>query len=183
MEGRPLDDATLVEQARKGNIHAYENLVERYTEVAFRTAYLVAGSAADVVVQGQTVRIYGAVMGQPGQLPGAFAATTRLVRAAAGSLHSRVLTTTRDIVADYRTAWGSRAQVAPAHDVSLVLYDGTEVHRSVQVREVTAPLASGSAVGSLVLLVGDQRFSVPLRTNQSITEPDIWWRLFRTSPS
>lgn len=47
MEGRPLDDAELVEQARKGNIHAYENLVERYTEVAFRTAYLVAGSAAD----------------------------------------------------------------------------------------------------------------------------------------
>ncbi len=45
--GPPLDDATLVEQARKGNIHAYENLVERYTEVAFRTAYLVAGSAAD----------------------------------------------------------------------------------------------------------------------------------------
>lgn len=45
--GPPLDDATLVEEARKGNTHAYESLVERYSELAFRTAYLVSGSAAD----------------------------------------------------------------------------------------------------------------------------------------
>ena len=63
MEGRPLDDATLVEQARKGNIHAYENLVERYTEVAFRTAYLVAGSAADAqdAAQEAFIRAYRAL--------------------------------------------------------------------------------------------------------------------------
>lgn len=63
MEGRPLDDAILVEEARNGNIHAYENLVERYSEVAYRTAYLVAGSAADAqdAAQEAFIRAYRAL--------------------------------------------------------------------------------------------------------------------------
>ncbi len=171
-----------------GVVHNLDTLLGKDGVIGVKTGHTDAAGgcfvfAAEVVVQGQPVRIYGAVMGQPGQLAGAFAATTRLVRAAAGSLHALLLTGPRDIVGDYRSAWGTRAQVAPAHDVSVVVYDGIEVHRSVQLREITAPLPSGSIVGSLVLLAGDQRVSVPLRTTQPITEPDLRWRLFRTSPS
>ncbi len=49
MVDRPLEEADdeLVERARRGNAAAYEELVRRYTDVAFRAAYLVTGSAAD----------------------------------------------------------------------------------------------------------------------------------------
>jgi RNA polymerase sigma factor (sigma-70 family) len=47
VEGRPLDEGEAVERARRGSTAAYEELVERYTEIAFRTAYLLTGSAAD----------------------------------------------------------------------------------------------------------------------------------------
>jgi RNA polymerase sigma factor (sigma-70 family) len=47
VEGRPLQDAELVELAKGGDVRAYGELVERYREVAFRTAYLVARNAAD----------------------------------------------------------------------------------------------------------------------------------------
>jgi RNA polymerase sigma-70 factor (ECF subfamily) len=47
VEGRPLEDAELVELARDGDVRAYGELVERYREVAFRTAYLVVRNAAD----------------------------------------------------------------------------------------------------------------------------------------
>lgn len=40
-------DAALVEAARAGAIDAYELLVRRYQELAFRTAYLITGDAAD----------------------------------------------------------------------------------------------------------------------------------------
>jgi RNA polymerase sigma-70 factor (ECF subfamily) len=40
-------DETLVERARRGHAGAYDEIVQRYTEMAFRTAYLVTGSAAD----------------------------------------------------------------------------------------------------------------------------------------
>ena len=47
MEGRPREEDELVEQARRGNVAAYEELVQRYQGIAFRTAYVIAGSAAD----------------------------------------------------------------------------------------------------------------------------------------
>ena len=47
MEGRPLEDVDLIERARDGDVRAYGDLVERYRDIAFRTAYLVTRSAAD----------------------------------------------------------------------------------------------------------------------------------------
>jgi RNA polymerase sigma-70 factor (ECF subfamily) len=40
-------DEELVERARRGHARAYDELVRRYTQMAFRTAYVVTGSAAD----------------------------------------------------------------------------------------------------------------------------------------
>jgi RNA polymerase sigma factor (sigma-70 family) len=45
--GRPLEDTELVERAKRGDLGAYEELVYRYQGIAFRTAYVVTGSAAD----------------------------------------------------------------------------------------------------------------------------------------
>ncbi|HEX2883775.1 MAG TPA: RNA polymerase sigma factor [Candidatus Limnocylindria bacterium] len=47
MEGRPLTDAELMELATRGDVAAYEELVRRYQELAFRVAYLVLGDADD----------------------------------------------------------------------------------------------------------------------------------------
>ncbi len=47
VEGRPLEDAELVRLARRGEVDAFGELVERYREIAFRTAYLIARNAAD----------------------------------------------------------------------------------------------------------------------------------------
>ena len=47
MEGRPPDDIALAERARRGDERAFEELVRMYQSIAFRTAYLLTGSAAD----------------------------------------------------------------------------------------------------------------------------------------
>jgi RNA polymerase sigma-70 factor (ECF subfamily) len=45
---RPLDDeAQLVARAARGDVDAYEQLVHRHAQIAFRTAYLITRSAAD----------------------------------------------------------------------------------------------------------------------------------------
>jgi len=47
-EPRPeAADEELVERARRGHAPAYDELVRRYTRIAFRAAYVVTGSAAD----------------------------------------------------------------------------------------------------------------------------------------
>src|SRR5207248_10874993 len=47
MEGRPADDSDLIARAQRGDSAAYEEIVHRYQQIAFRTAYVVTGSAAD----------------------------------------------------------------------------------------------------------------------------------------
>ena len=45
VEGRPLLEREWIESARRGDASAFEELVRRYQEIAFRTAYLVVGDA------------------------------------------------------------------------------------------------------------------------------------------
>jgi RNA polymerase sigma factor (sigma-70 family) len=45
--GRPLTDEDLVTQSRAGDGDAYAELVRRHQDVAFRTAMLITGNAAD----------------------------------------------------------------------------------------------------------------------------------------
>jgi len=45
VEGRPLTDSELIERARTGEVTAYEELVRRYEEPAFRAALFVCGDA------------------------------------------------------------------------------------------------------------------------------------------
>ena len=47
MVSRPHDESALVERARRGDEQADEELVRAHQGIAFRTAYLVAGNAAD----------------------------------------------------------------------------------------------------------------------------------------
>ena len=47
MVDRPLDEAELVERARRGDLEAWETIVRAYQGIAFRTAYVLAGNAAD----------------------------------------------------------------------------------------------------------------------------------------
>jgi len=46
MEGRPTD-VELFARAQRGSQAAYEEIVQKYQQVAFRTAYVITGSAAD----------------------------------------------------------------------------------------------------------------------------------------
>ena len=47
VESRQLDDAELVLRAQHGDVAAYEELMRMYQRLAFRTAYVLAGSSTD----------------------------------------------------------------------------------------------------------------------------------------
>jgi RNA polymerase sigma factor (sigma-70 family) len=65
VEGRPLEEADLVERAKGGDADAYAELVRRYEQVAFRTAYLITGEADDAAdaAQEALVKAYRALRG------------------------------------------------------------------------------------------------------------------------
>lgn len=63
MEGSRLEEAELVGLARRGDIDAYEELVRRYEDVAFRTAYVITGNSSDAqeVAQDAFVKAHAAL--------------------------------------------------------------------------------------------------------------------------
>ena len=63
MEGRPLEDAELIERAKGGDVRAYEELVRRHQGVAARVAHLASRGADDALdaVQEAFVKAYVAL--------------------------------------------------------------------------------------------------------------------------
>ncbi|HWB56308.1 MAG TPA: RNA polymerase sigma factor [Gaiellaceae bacterium] len=63
MEDRPLEDDELVARAKRGDTRAFGTLVEEHQTIAFRTAYLLTGSAADAedAVQEAFVKAHAAL--------------------------------------------------------------------------------------------------------------------------
>ena len=135
--------------------------------------------AADLKVDGQVVRVYGAVLGQPNQLPGAFAATTALIRALTPALHLRVVAGRGEVVGRYGTAWGESGTIVTANPVAWVLEDGMTISRRVTLTPLPAKLPAGSRVGTLLLETTAHRAEVPLVTAIAINGPDLGWRLTR----
>jgi RNA polymerase sigma-70 factor (ECF subfamily) len=60
---RPLDEATLVARAKRGDAAAYEELVRMHQAIAFRIAFVAAGDRADAeeAVQDGFVKAYRAL--------------------------------------------------------------------------------------------------------------------------
>ena len=63
MVDRPLDEAALIDRTKRGDADAYETLVHTYQGLAFRTAYVISGSAADAeeAAQDAFVKAYRAI--------------------------------------------------------------------------------------------------------------------------
>jgi D-alanyl-D-alanine carboxypeptidase (penicillin-binding protein 5/6) len=135
--------------------------------------------AADLTIDGVSTRIYGAVMGQPNALAGAFSATSALLRGLGPALHLRSVVRRNDVVARYGTPWGEAGAIVADESIAWVLLDGTSVLRRVTIDELPSNLPAGSRVGTLFIEAGAHRADVPLVTGTAIHGPDAGWRLSR----
>jgi D-alanyl-D-alanine carboxypeptidase (penicillin-binding protein 5/6) len=136
--------------------------------------------ASDVAIEGQLVRIYGAVVGQPNALAGAFSATTALLQSIAPVLQRRPVVQKGDLVATYRTAWDESGRiVAGVSAGSWVVLNGAVITRRITVMSLPPSLPAGSRVGTLTVTAPDHQAEIPLITAQPIVGPDLGWRLTR----
>jgi serine-type D-Ala-D-Ala carboxypeptidase (penicillin-binding protein 5/6) len=167
-----------------GTVHNLDTLLGQGGVVGIKTGHTdQAGGcfvmAADLTVEGAAPRIYGAVMGQPNALAGAFSATSTLLHALSPALHLRSVVHHNDVVATYRTPWDQAGTIVADQSIAWVLLDGTSVVRRVTLDDLPATLAAGSRVGTLFIEAGLHRAEVPLITATAITGPGAGWRLTR----
>ena len=122
MEGRPEDDAELFVRAQRGSIDAYEEIVQRYQQLAFRTAYVITGSAAEAedAAQDAFVKAYRALSSfRAGAEPRPW-----LLRIVANEARNRVRSAGRRQRLELRLAEGFRTgDAAPSPEAAAVETD------------------------------------------------------------
>jgi D-alanyl-D-alanine carboxypeptidase (penicillin-binding protein 5/6) len=135
--------------------------------------------AADLTIDGLSVRVYGAVLGEPDALAGAFKASTALLQGLQPALHLRPVVRANDVIARYQTAWDEVGAIVASQSVAWVLLDGTAVTRQVKLDQLPAMLPAGTRVGTMLVAAGARRAEVPLITAAPVNGPDAGWRLTR----
>jgi len=128
MEGRPEDDAELFARAQRGDIDAYEEIVQRYQQLAFRTAYIITRSAAEAedAAQDAFVKAYRALASfRTGAEPRPW-----LLRIVANEARNRMRSAVRRQRLELRLAEGFRqGDAAPSPEAAAV--DADERRRLV----------------------------------------------------
>src|ERR1700681_1975390 len=119
MEGRPEDDSELFARAQRGDTAAYEEIVRRYQQIAFRTAYVITGSAAEAedAAQDGFVKAFRALdRFRPGAPPRPWS-----LRTGATEARNRVRSTQRRLGLELRLAEGFRpGDAAPSPEAASV---------------------------------------------------------------
>jgi len=122
MEGRPEDDAELFARAQRGDIDAYEEIVQRYQQLAFRTAYVITRSAAEAedAAQDAFVKAYRALASfRTGAEPRPW-----LLRIVANEARNRMRSAVRRQRLELRLAEGFRqGDAAPSPEAAAVEAD------------------------------------------------------------
>ncbi len=148
MEGRPEADSELFARAGRGETAAYEEIVRRYQQVAFRTAYVITGSAADAedAAQEAFVKAYRALgRFRPGADPRPW-----LLRIVANEARNRVRSSGRRQGFELRLAEGFRqGDAAPSPEAAAVAAEDT---RRLMVLVNSLPVDDRLVISSRYLL-------------------------------
>jgi serine-type D-Ala-D-Ala carboxypeptidase (penicillin-binding protein 5/6) len=136
--------------------------------------------AANASIDGQTVTLYGCVMGLP-TLARAFAAAKSLIASMRSNLHVRRIIAKNQAVASFATPWGGQSDLLSTVDVDLIEWPGMIVRQRLDAPAmvVDKPIAPGTRAGSEHVVLGDYTLDVELVTGSPLYPPGRAWRLTR----
>lgn len=129
----------------------------------------------DIVVDGETITIVGAVLGGPDHP--SLAATVNALLTQADSGFQRVeLIAAGTPLATYTTVWGDEVTAVAMRSTSIMTWTGATIDAEL----TTQPVRLGDAgddVGDLTFTVADRIVVVDVELASPIEDPGPWWRL------
>ena len=128
-----------------------------------------------LTIGGHVVTLVGVVLDGPTH-PIIDAAIARLLTVARAGFHLETIAKRGQVFGRYVTTWGGKTTAVAAHDVKLVLFDGTPVTAHQEAGAVM-PGKKGTVVGLATFVAGNQRTSVPLVLSSTLKGPDPLWKL------
>ena len=138
--------------------------------------------AAQKTVNGQTVTLYGAVLGQSGPNgpdTAAVDAGDALVRAALPAINAVPIFPARHVVGELSAPWGASAPVMVAEPVTVIGWPGLSVPVTARLNTFSVPLVAGAEIGVLQVRQGSHVTTGTLNSGAALSGPSASWRLTR----
>ncbi len=138
--------------------------------------------AATKTVKGETVTLYGAVLGQSGPNgpnTAAVQAGDALVKAASSAITDVAVLSTKQVVGELSVPWGATAPVISSRPVTVLAWPGLRVLLTARLDKLRAPVAAGTKVGVLQARQGAFVISTALTSTATLSGPPPVWRLTR----
>jgi serine-type D-Ala-D-Ala carboxypeptidase (penicillin-binding protein 5/6) len=132
--------------------------------------------AADIGVEGRRLRVTGAVFGPSPAMADAFAASRRLIQAAAGLVHSYRVVSAGQHVATVRVVMDRSTTLAATGNVDMPGWPGLS-YRIDTVAGVREGIAAGSSVGTLQVSASGVAVTTALKTTGELASPSWWDRI------
>jgi len=153
--------------------------VEAGSDTTANGCYLFA---AQKTVGGQTVTLYGAVLGQSGPSgpdTAAVEAGDALMTAALLDLTADQILQAGRVVGQLSAPWGASTPVVVSHAATVLAWPGLRVSATARLATLTVPVAAGTRIGSLRIRQGSRVIEVPLENKTPLQGPSGFWRLTR----
>ncbi len=138
--------------------------------------------AAQKTVQGQTVTLYGVVLGQSGPdgpNTAAVNAGDALVKAALASITVVPVLSAGHVAGRLVGAWGASVPVTASSSVNVIGWPGLRVSVVARPAKLTVPVAAGTSVGVVQVRQGSRVSTAVLKSTGVLSAPSTWWRLTR----
>ena len=153
--------------------------IEAGADTTGNGCYLVA---AQKMVSGRTVTLYGAVLGQSGPSgpdTAAVDAGEALAKAALSDLTAVPILPAGRLVGRLSAPWGQSTPVKVSRVVTVPAWPGLTVSVTARLATLTEAVAAGTRVGSLQVHLGSRLIEVPLYSTAPLRGPSGLWRLTR----
>jgi D-alanyl-D-alanine carboxypeptidase (penicillin-binding protein 5/6) len=138
--------------------------------------------AAQKIVSGRTVTLYGAVLGQSGPngpVTAAVDAGDALMKAALSDVTAVPILQAGRVVGQLSAPWGASTPVMVSQAVTVPAWPGLSVSVTARLVILSVPVATGTRVGSLEIHQGSRVIEVALHNTAPLQGPSGLWRLTR----
>jgi serine-type D-Ala-D-Ala carboxypeptidase (penicillin-binding protein 5/6) len=153
--------------------------IEAGSDTTANGCYLIA---AQKVVGGRTVTLYGVVLDQSGPngpVTAAVDAGDALMKAALSDVTAIPVLNAGRVVGQLSAPWGASTPVTVSQSVTVPAWPGLRISMTARVATLTMPVAAGTRVGSLEIHQGSRVIEVALHNTASLRGPSGLWRLIR----
>lgn len=129
-------------------------------------------------IDGQKVRLIGAVMGAP-DIAAAIQSAPAMIDQQVNNIEKLTIATKTQVVGHYEIPWSSDIPLVTAKKLEISTWPGKKINVGINSPPYKTQVDDNSAVGSIFAEVNDRDFTVPIKLQRDLPGPSFFWRLTR----